>query len=128
LIYLLDTHTLIWWFSTSPAMSDKARSAIEDDGATVFASAVCAFEIATKFTLGKLPEAARLSFHFEEMALGQGFRLLPVSAADASLAGRLPLHHKDPFDRLLIAQALANSLMLLSNESLFDSYGVSRLW
>jgi PIN domain nuclease of toxin-antitoxin system len=117
---LLDTHTLLWWFSTSPSMSQIARAAIEDEANDVYVSAVSAFEIATKFTIGKLPEGGRLSTNFEEMTQGQNFLLLPISPRDGARGGRLPLHHRYPFDRILIAQAIGLDLTLVSNEKLFD--------
>ncbi len=125
---LLDTHVLLWWFSTSPSMSQTARLALEDATNDVYVSAASAFEIATKFAIGKLPEGERLAFDFESMAQSQGFLPLPITSRAAAQGGRLPLYHKDPFDRILIAQALNQDLTLVSNEKLFDAYGVSRLW
>jgi PIN domain nuclease of toxin-antitoxin system len=85
-------------------------------------------EIATKFRLGKLPSAARLAQDFEAVTDGQGFEPLSISTRHAHLAGSLAIAHKDPFDRLLIAQALLDDLTLVSNEAVFDGYGVVRLW
>ncbi len=125
---LLDTHAVLWWFLDHPALSAAARSAIEAEDAEVLVSAVSAMEVTTKFRLGKLPQAAALADRFEEMVEGYGFGPLPIALRHASLAGSLSLPHKDPFDRLLIAQALVEDLLLVSNERLFDASGVQRLW
>lgn len=125
---LLDTHALLWWFSTSPFMSKEARELIEAGEVGVWVSAVSTFEIATKYALGKLPEGAALAQSFQELVASQDFVMLPIEVEDARRAGGLPFHHKDPFDRLLIAQGLERNMTLVSNESLFDRYGVARLW
>lgn len=85
-------------------------------------------EIATKHRLGKLPEAAVLAASFELEIEALGFDPLPISLTHARLAGALAIPHKDPFDRLLIAQALVEEMTLVSKEVMFDSFGVSRLW
>ena len=91
-------------------------------------SAVSAWEIATKHRLGKLPEADALAGNMRAAIAGQGFEELPISVADAERAGRLAGDHRDPFDRMLVAQALAHDLVLVSNEDVFDRFGVHRLW
>ena len=85
-------------------------------------------EVTTKFRLGKLPEAAILAPNFVGEVSRQGFTFLPVTVEHAALAGALAIPHKDPFDRLLIAQAQIEQLLLVSNEALFDGFGVRRLW
>ncbi len=125
---LLDTHALIWWFLDSPRLSEAAREAIAGYIDPVHVSAVSAFEIATKVRLGKLPEAARLDRSFAGFIETQEFRPLPLTLEHALVAGGLSDGHKDPFDRLLIAQALTENLTLVSNERLFDGFGVRRLW
>lgn len=125
---LLDTHALIWWFLDSPRLSGPARAAIKAYGDPVHVSAVSAFEIATKVRLGKLPDAARLDRSFAAFLDAQDFKPLPLTLEHALVAGGLSDSHKDPFDRLLIAQALTENLTLVSNERLFDGFGVRRLW
>lgn len=125
---LLDTHALLWWFVDDPALSPAARGAIEAEDAEISVSAVSAMEVTTKFRLGKLPQAAALADRFEALVEGYSFAPLPITLRHARLAGSLPIAHKDPFDRLLIAQALTENLTLISNEKLFDASGVSRLW
>ena len=125
---LLDTHALIWWLAGDPALSAKARAAIEDEANPVAVSAASAMEVATKFRLGKLPDAALLARDFEAIVAAQGFTELPISTRHARLAGAMDIAHKDPFDRFLIAQAQAEDMVLVSNEALFDGFGVARLW
>lgn len=125
---LLDTHALIWWLAGDSALSRPAIAAIGDDRNTVRVSAASAMEIATKFRIGKLPDAALLAQDFESIVADQGFQELAISVRHARLAGEMNIAHKDPFDRLLIAQAQADDLMLVSNEALFDGFAVNRLW
>ncbi len=125
---LLDTHSLLWWLTDDPALSKKARRVIEESGNEILVSAASAWEIATKVRLGKLPTATDLAAHFEAQIALEGFRSLPISLHHAIRAGFLPAHHKDPFDRMLIAQAQAENIPIISNEELFDSYGVRRIW
>jgi PIN domain nuclease of toxin-antitoxin system len=125
---LLDTHAVLWWFLGHPSLSRAARGAIGDTDGDVFVSAVSAMEIATKHRIGKLPQARRLSSSLEDMMRHEGFSALPITLIHARVAGEMPIDHRDPFDRILIAQALLEGLTLVSNERLFDSAGVSRLW
>ncbi|WP_184152590.1 type II toxin-antitoxin system VapC family toxin [Amaricoccus macauensis] len=125
---LLDTHALLWWLDGDERLSGDARRAMLDPGQRVLVSAASAWEITTKHRLGKLPGAADVAGDVRGSIAGQGFEELPITLADAERAGRLIGPHRDPFDRMLIAQALARDLRLVSNEVLFDSYGVTRLW
>jgi len=125
---LLDTHALIWWLVGDDALSHRAREAIADEGNAVAVSAASAMEVATKFRIGKLPDAALLAQDFEAVIAQQGFDELAISVHHARLAGEMNIAHKDPFDRLLIAQAQAEDMTLVSNEALFDGFAVKRLW
>ncbi len=125
---LLDTHALIWWLAGDEALSRHAREAIANENNGVAVSAASAMEIATKFRIGKLPDAALLAQEFEAIIAEQGFAELPISVRHARLAGEMNIAHKDPFDRLLIAQALSDDMFLISNEALFDGFSVKRLW
>jgi PIN domain nuclease of toxin-antitoxin system len=125
---LLDTHALIWWLAGDEALSRRAREAIADEVNDIVISAASAMEIATKFRIGKLPGAALLAQNFEEIIAEQGFGELPISVHHARLAGEMNIAHKDPFDRLLIAQAQVEDLVLVSNEALFDGFAIKRLW
>ena len=125
---LLDTHAFIWAANDLDKLSNAARSAIEDEGNQIFVSAVSAIEITIKFRVGKLPEADELSARFEAIIAEFGFAELPVSVTQARVAGLLSFEHRDPFDRMLIAQAQIEQMTLVSNEKLFDQFGVIRLW
>ena len=125
---LLDTHALLWWLSDDAALSRKARSAIENMKNTVFVSAASAWEVATKVRLGKLPTGVQLASDFESCLEREGFYALPISVEHAIRAGLLPGEHRDPFDRMLIAQSQAENLQLVSKEEIFDGYGVRRIW
>lgn len=125
---LLDTHALIWWLVGDEALSRRALEAIADEDNAVAVSAASAMEVATKFRIGKLAQAALLAQDFEAIIGEQGFAELAISVHHARLAGEMNIAHKDPFDRLLIAQAQAEDMVLVSNEELFDSFAVKRLW
>lgn len=125
---LLDTHTLLWWLDGDERLPSAARKQIADEGTVVFVSAASAWEIATKYRIGKLPGAAEVAERLPEVIREQRFQELAISVMHARLAGLLPGSHRDPFDRMLIAQAQIEGLPLVSNEALFDHYGVRRLW
>ena len=125
---LLDTHALIWWLAGDEALPLRARAAIGDMANSVAVSAASAMEIATKVRIGKLPDAMLLAQDFDAIIAAQGFDELPISVRHARLAGEMNIVHKDPFDRLLIAQALSEDMVLVSNEQLFDGFAVKRLW
>ena len=125
---LLDTHAFLWWLAGSDRLSDPAHQAIEDEANDILVSAASAWEIATKHRLGRLPGASEVALDIPGAIADQGFEELDITVDDAGRAGTLLGSHRDPFDRMLIAQALARNLALISSESLFDSYGVRRLW
>ncbi len=125
---LLDTHAIIWWFAGNPILTTKTQQATTDTSNDKFISAASAWEIATKYRIGKLPDAQELVEDFRTQVNSQGFIELPVTLEHAVRAGSLPGPHRDPFDRILIAQAITDNLTLVSNETLFDSYGVRRMW
>ena len=125
---LLDTHAFIWWLAGSERLPVIARRAIGDESNDILISAASAWEIATKHRLGKLPGAKALAYDVAGAIADEGFEELPITIEDAAHAGRLPGSHRDPFDRMLIAQALRRDLTLISSESLFDQYSVSRIW
>lgn len=125
---LLDTHALIWAAQEPELLSEKARIGIETGENHIFASAASAFEIATKYRLGKLKVSPTLAENFVVEMERCGFAILPVSADHAQRAGLLAIEHKDPWDRMLIAQAQTEGMRLVSNEALFDGFAVSRHW
>lgn len=125
---LLDSHTLLWWILDHPALTPAAREAISGTDNTVLVSAASAWELAIKFRAGRLPEAAELISNFSIEVDREGFQLLPITAEHGIRAGLLPGPHKDPFDRMLIAQSQSENTPIISNETIFESYGVRRLW
>ena len=125
---LLDTHAFLWWLAGSEKLSQSARQTIADEANDVLVSAASAWEIATKHRLGKLRGAEVVAQDIAGAIASQGFEELAVTVDDAGRAGELPGPLRDPFDRMLISQALARNLVLISIEMLFDQYGVRRLW
>jgi PIN domain nuclease of toxin-antitoxin system len=125
---LLDTHAFLWWIAGDTALSRAGRTAIADEGNTVFVSAATAWEIATKFRMSKLPGVAAIVADLAAVLDAQGFMPLPISFGHGQIAGALPGPLRDPFDRMLIAQAMHERMALVSNEAGFSAYGVHRLW
>ena len=128
MVALLDTHALLWWLSDDPALTKTARKVIAETKNVAYVSAASAWEIGTKVRLGKLPSAADLAADFAGHLEREGFQMLAISGEHAIRAGLLPGAHKDPFDLMLIAQAQAENMPIVSNEALFDTYGVRRIW
>ena len=125
---LIDTHAFVWWLEGSRRLSRRARSVLARDANDVFVSAATAWELCTKARLGRLDLAADLAADVFGAIVGQGFHPLDITTVHAQRAGWLPGHHADPWDRMLIAQAQAEGLAVVSNEALFDDYGISRVW
>ncbi|MBI4956719.1 MAG: type II toxin-antitoxin system VapC family toxin [Myxococcales bacterium] len=125
---LLDTHALLWWLADDERLPATCRAAVADAANDVYVSAATAWEIATKVRLGKLPGAEALATDIAAKIAAEQFSPLAVEVTHAQRAGALPFAHRDPFDRMLVAQALAEDLVLVSNEALFDACGVRRLW
>jgi PIN domain nuclease of toxin-antitoxin system len=124
---LLDSNALAWWFSSDSRLSTVASRAIRNPDSEIVVSVCSAWELAIKDKLGKLRMGdllERLPRDLEE----SGFAVLPVFLGHAIRAGSLPAHHKDPFDRMLVAQAQAENLAIVSSDPVFDHYGVRRLW
>lgn len=125
---LLDTHAFLWWVADSSRLSVRARGLIAEIDNAVLVSAASAWEVATKHRIGKLPEANDLALDVAGVIADQGFEELSITVADAERSGRLPGPHRDPFDRMLAAQAIGRNLALVSKDSAFDHYAVQRLW
>jgi PIN domain nuclease of toxin-antitoxin system len=125
---LLDTHALIWWLAGDARLPAAAADAIDQNRTQVLVSAASAWEIATKVRIGKLPGAAAIASDIPGVLGREGFQPLSVTVEQGQRAGALPGPLQDPFDRMLIAQALLEGLHLISIERSFDAYGVARLW
>lgn len=125
---LLDTHTLLWWLDGDRRLSLKARRAIRDESNTILVSAASAWEITTKARLGKLPRALDVAADVTGCVAGQGFSALDITMLHAQRAGGLAGEHRDPFDRMLIAQAQLEDVAVVSDDEVFDRYGVRRFW
>jgi PIN domain nuclease of toxin-antitoxin system len=125
---LLDTHAFLWAVEGNPRLSRRAAEAIADPTVEKIVSAVSVYEICLKHRLGKLPGFAALVNRFGDVLQESGCTLLPLGFAHAREAGLLAVEHKDPFDRLLIAQARVERVPLVSNEKLFDRFGLERIW
>lgn len=125
---LLDTHALLWWLMDDPSLSAPARRAIGRSNNNVLVSAASAWEIGTKVRLGRLPGAEELAADFAGFLARERFERLPISVEHGIRAGLLPGPHKDPFDRMLVAQSQAENLPVVSNDEVFDVYAVRRVW
>lgn len=121
---LLDTHALLWWLEGDRRLSRRARTAIGDEGNLIMVSAASASEITTKARLGKLPGALEVAADVAGCVTGQGFLALDITILHAQRAGRMPGAHRDPFDRMLIAQARAESLTLATRDETMRKYPV----
>ena len=126
--FLLDTHVLLWAFNGDSALSARARRVIEDGSNEIFVSAVSAWEIATKVRLGKLPTGEIVIADLARYLARLGFEDLPISLAHAIRAGSLTGEHRDPFDRMLVAQAQSENLPIISGDRIFDDFHVQRIW
>jgi PIN domain nuclease of toxin-antitoxin system len=125
---LVDTHVLIWAGLAPARIGKRAATLLADRSNEVFVSAASAWEIATKVRLGKLPGAEALERDFVDSVEEAGYTLLPITTAHALRAGRLPGDHRDPFDRMIAAQALAEDIPILSADPKLDSFGITRIW
>ena len=123
---LLDSCSFYWW-DQGIEITDMARQAIEQAG-EVLVSAASAWEIMTKRRSGKAPEFGQLANRFIQVTGAHGFIQLAISAEHALQAASLPMHHRDPFDRMLIAQGLIEGLPIVTPDSIFDRYGTKRVW
>ncbi len=125
---LLDTHALLWWLFDDAQMSRTARGVIQDPANDVFVSAASAWEIATKFRLGKLASASVLVQDMAGCFSAAGFRELLITVKHAQRAGSFPQAHRDPFDRMLAAQALLEDLSLVTRDPTLDQFGAKVVW
>jgi PIN domain nuclease of toxin-antitoxin system len=125
---LLDTHAFLWWLDGDERLAVKARRIIQNEKNVILVSAASAWEVATKVRIGKLPGAVEVAADFIGCLVAQSFTALDITVAHAQRAGLLPGPHRDPFDRMLIAQAQAEDVAIISSDEIFDVYRVRRLW
>ena len=124
---LVDSHVLLWWFGSSDKLSPRASDALRSSGNRMYVSAAVVWELSIKMNLGKVAASALLS-DLQAVLFARGFRRLAISTEHALRAGRLPMYHKDPFDRMLVAQAQAHKLAVVTADRVFDRYAVERIW
>ncbi len=125
---LIDTQSIIWFAENNPMLSPAARQAIEDDGNTCFVSMASFWEMSIKKNLGKLDIKGLPLSEFMDEVSENGFLTLDIRREHVIENERLPLFHRDPFDRLIIAQAIVDKIVIVSNDSAFDEYAVVRVW
>ena len=125
---LLDTHALLWWLAEPDRLSPAAHAAISDPANSVVVSAASGWEIATKVRLGKLPGIGELLNDLPQLLIAQGFDLLPITLQQGLHAGSYPMPHRDPFDRLLAAQAELAKLTLVTVDPALEAFPCRLLW
>ena len=125
---LLDTHALLWWLLDDPRLSEPASRLLSHPDTTVVVSAVSGWEIATKHRLVKLPVPDELATDLGGVALSRGWELLMLTMQHAQSAGNLPGRHKDPFDRMLAAQAVIEGMPLVTNDPAIAGFGCMVVW
>jgi PIN domain nuclease of toxin-antitoxin system len=126
--YLFDTHALVWWWTGNPALPEAVAREISDERNTIHVSAVCAWEIATKCRIGKWDAAIPVFEKFEYLAQCDGFVELGVSVPNGLLAGSLPAEHRDPFDRMIAAQAIHDDLTVITRDPALALLGCRVYW
>lgn len=125
--FLVDTHVVVWWLEDADRLSRRAHSILENLDNHILLSAAVGWELAIKVNTGKMKPRSILD-GLNQMLERESFSELPITLDMGIRAGLLPLHHRDPFDRMLIAQAIAENIPIISNDRAFDGYGVTRLW
>jgi PIN domain nuclease of toxin-antitoxin system len=125
---LLDTHTVLWFALNDPQLSPAALAAILDPANEKLISPACHWEVAIKVSIRKYSLTVPHEQFFTEALSKTGFSVLPIEPKHTAIVTTLPFHHRDPFDRLLISQALAENIPLISGDATFDAYGIQRLW
>ena len=126
--YLLDTHSFLWFINADEALSSAARQFIEDTNNTLYLSVASLWEMAIKVSLGKLNLPSPFAEILEHQLRENGIGLLQITPAHTGLVATLPFHHRDPFDRLIIAQSLVEVFSVIGKDEIFDKYGVQRHW
>lgn len=128
MILLLDTHTFIWYVTDNSRLSNQVLEFINDENNEILLSIASLWEIAIKQNLGKLSFNQPFEIFITQQLNLNDFRLLDIKINHIAVVATLPLHHRDPFDRILIAQALVENIPILSADKIFDAYPIRRLW
>ncbi|MCH9649261.1 MAG: type II toxin-antitoxin system VapC family toxin [Deltaproteobacteria bacterium] len=126
--FLLDTHALLWWLFDAPELSKTARELVADPANEIRVSAASAWEVSTKYRLGKLPAARELMQDLGGWLQRAGFQELPITISHAHQAGAWPQAHRDPFDRMLAAQSALEDLPLISRDPKLAPFGIRLVW
>jgi PIN domain nuclease of toxin-antitoxin system len=126
--FLLDTHVLVWWLLDDPALPKRVKAALRDPASEIFVSSASAWEIATKYRLGRMPQAEPLVQGFRRLIEGERWIAIPVTVEHALEAGTLKGDHRDPFDRMLAAQARLEDLKLVTSDDALAALVPSTLW
>jgi len=125
---LLDTHTFIWFVYNAQELPDKTRELLEDDSTELNLSLASVWEMAIKVSIGKLQLAEKVTDLVTNQMTKDEIELLSITLPHLDLIETLPFHHKDPFDRLLVAQSQVENIAIVSTDVAFDPYGVNRIW
>ncbi len=125
---LLDTHAFLWFITDDPQLSTVAKGHISDANNEVLVSPASYWEIAIKVRLGKYPLSVPYETFITRGIEGNGFKVLPIEPRHTSVLTTMPFHHRDPFDRLIVAQAQVEQVPIVSVDAILDTYGVTRLW
>jgi PIN domain nuclease of toxin-antitoxin system len=126
--YLLDTHTFLWFINGDAQLSSTAQSLIEDSTNIIVLSVASLWEMAIKSSLGKLAVPSPFTAFIDEQLSLNNFALLNITTTHTGIVATLPFHHRDPFDRLIIAQSQSEGFPIIGADAVFDDYGIQRLW
>lgn len=125
---LLDTHTFLWWVNNDPLLSNPARAIIANERNTCYLSLASCWELAIKVSIGKLQLSKSVDRFISEELTANDFQLLSIDFRHVAKVETLPFHHRDPFDRLLVAQVLSEKMTIISADTVLSEYGVKRVW
>ena len=125
---LLDTHAFLWFITNDPKLSSSAQGLIADPNNEILVSPASYWETAIKVSIGKYPLTAPYESFITQGIDGNGFKILPIEPGHAAVLATMPFHHRDPFDRMLVAQAQVENISIVSIDAILDLYGIKRLW
>lgn len=126
--YLLDTHTFLWFINDNPSLSSTAKALIEDPESAIYLSVASVWEMAIKVSLDKLEMPSPFTDFIDGQLHENSITLLEIRTAHTGLVATLPFHHRDPFDRLIIAQSQSEGIPIIGRDTIFDAYGIERRW